>query len=90
MDQRRPMTADRTAARTAADETPGRDDPSELYDDPFAGTCRHARDLPPRLRAERTRLCPRCGPLAGRAASERAGCILEGIELESRLLESGA
>ena len=83
MDQRHRETAE----RTAADETPRDDGPSELYGDPFAGTCRHARNLPPRLRAERTRLCPRCGPLAGRGASNRAGCILEGVALESKLLE---
>ncbi len=85
MDQRRTATT----KRTAVDEAPSDGSPSELYGDPFTGTCRHARDLPPRLRAERTRLCPRCGPLGGGVAPDRAGCILEGIELESRLLESG-
>jgi hypothetical protein len=71
---------------------PARSEPasdSDLYGDPFAGICRHARDLPPRLRAERTRLCPRCGPLRGQSTGHDGGCILEGIALESLLLESG-
>lgn len=74
-----------------AEDERGREGPSGLYDDPFAGRgiCAKARALAPASRGPVTQACPRCGAMRHpETPLDERPCLLEGVALDIMALEA--